>query len=396
MWKEWKYKLTDFIYKASAKSRPIIMVLGVILIILVSVFIIRKIFFSKMAGTGEEEQIINVKVRKAAREDFKETYTIMGTIKGAIENDMRFEIDGVLERFNFKEGARIQKGQTICSLDPKDAFTKADFAKSKFKSEQSSYFSASQRLKTYEELFRMKAISESKLQEARYETQSAKSRMKAALSELELAQSTLQKTNLLSPSAGLLAEVIIKPGEYVTPQDVVAKFISGGATNFEVDVPEKDVNDLALGMKVVVNCDSYPDKEFIGYITEIAPTVKERTRTSTIKIALDNSKNLLRSGMFGRGIIYMIELKNVMLVPNDSIVSLGNQASLIPILKPDAKVPGEGTIEMRAITLGQKLTDSTVVKDGILEGELIVVETQGQLSDELKVRFSEEIVKPNK
>ena len=52
--------------------------------------------------------------------------------------------------------------------------TKADFARSKYDSERSSYFSSMQRLKVYEELFRMNALSESKLQEARYETMSAK------------------------------------------------------------------------------------------------------------------------------------------------------------------------------------------------------------------------------
>lgn len=353
----------------------------------------KNLFFKTTEKKVAASDLMQVRVIKAKVQDFTDNYTVMGTIKGAVENELRFEIDGILASFNFKEGADISKGQKICSLDPKDSMTKADYARSRYSSEKSAYHSAAQRLKVYEELFKMKAIAESKIEEARYETQSAEARMKAASSELELSRSNLSKTNLLAPSDGLLAEILIKPGDYVTPQDVVAKFISGGQTNFEVDVPEKDVSKLKIGMNVKINCDSYPGKDFFGKIIEIAPTVKERTRTTTVKIDVPNTEGYLRSGMFGRGSIYLMELKNVILVNSDSIVSLGDKTFLIPLLKPDPKSNGEGLIEMRHVKLGVKTsTGQTIVEDGLLKDDLIVIETQGQLTDGLKVKFIESIV----
>lgn len=368
------------------------LVIGIGVIILAGLgYGVKSVFFKGKKAKANNVELISVRVQKAKKEDFTDSYTVMGSIRGAVENELRFEIDGVLLSYNYKEGDRIGKGKILCSLDPKDAFTKADFARSKYSSERSSYFSASQRLKVYEELFRMKAISESKLQEARFETQSAEARMKASLSELELAQSNLAKTNMLAPASGLLAEILIKPGEYVTPQDVVAKFISGGDTNFEVDVPEKDVNKLKVGLRVKVNCDSYAGRDFFGTLTEIAPTVKEKTRTTTIKVSIENDNGALRSGMFGRGSIYLVELKNVMLVSTDSLITLGDTTTLVPLVKPDPKVPDEGTIEMRHVTTGQKLTTTTVINDGLAMDEMVVIETQGQLSDGLRVKFTEVI-----
>ncbi|MDR3274713.1 MAG: hypothetical protein LBS81_01780 [Endomicrobium sp.] len=93
----------------------------------------------------------------------------------------------------------------------------------------------------------MKGLSESKLYEAKFATESAQLRAKAAKSKLELAQSNLNKTNLSALNDGILAEVIIKPGEYVIPQDVVCKFIGNYGTNFEVDAPEKDMQKLSIG-----------------------------------------------------------------------------------------------------------------------------------------------------
>ncbi len=371
-------------------SNKIVLVLIGLILLGACGLAVKQIFFNKAKTGPEEVELPQVKVRKEKKQDFTDKYTVMGTIKGSIENELRFETDGVIASYNFREGAHIKKGQIICSLDPKDAYTKEDFARSKFTSEQSSYFSAAQRQKVYEDLYKMKALAESKLMEARFETQSAEAKMKAAQAEYELAKSALSKTNLIAPSDGILSEILIKQGDYITSQDVVAKFISGIETVFEADIPEKDITTLKKGLQVKIDVDAYPDKTFVGAVKEIAPTVKERTRTTTIKIGIDNKEGLLRSGMFARGVIALKEFKDTMLIPSDSIVTLGGQTFLVPIVKPDPTKPGEGQIEMRTVKLGDKLSSQTVIEDGLTEGDLVVVATQAQLSDGVKVRFTEE------
>lgn len=379
-----------FIKKLFPKTKKGWIILLIILAVLgAGGFAVKKFFFTRKKVISDDTGLFQVRAKAARKQDYTETYSVMGTIKGAIENDLRFEIDGILSSYNFNEGDKVTTGQVIAALDPKDAMTKVDYARSKHTSEQSIYFSASQRLKVYEELYKMKALSESKIQEARYETLSAKAKMQAALSELELAQSNLAKTNLIAQSNGLLAEIIIKPGEYVTPQDVVAKFISGEDTNFEVDVPEKDMNKLRVGTKVKINCDAYPDDEFMGTIIEIAPTVKERTRTTTVKIGVPNPDGKLRSGMFGRGTIYMLEVQDVIIAPQDSLITLGDATHLLPLLKPDDLTAGEGIVELRHVTIGAKFEKSVIIEDGVLPGEMIIMETQGQLSDGIRVTYTE-------
>lgn len=371
------------------KMKKIIVIAGGILALIILFFLVKTIFFGGKKERVETPDLVQVRVKRVKTEDFTDTYSVMGTIKGTIENELRFEIDGVIQRYYQREGVRVKKGTPLMALDPKDAQTKADYARSKYTSEKSIYYSASQRLKVYEEMYKMKALSESKIQEARFETQSAEARMKAARSELQLAESNLSKAKIYAPSDGMLAEIIIKTGDYVTPQDVVAKFVTGGDTNFEVDVPEKDVNKLKTGMKVKINCDSYPNKNFEGAVSEIAPMVKERTRTTTVKIGVPNPEGLLRSGMFGRGSVLLVELKNVKVVPNDSIINLGENTTLLPVVKPDPKNPDEGTIEMRHVKTGIKTSHQTIISEGLFEGEYIVVETQGQLNDGIRVKFQE-------
>ena len=369
-------------------GKIILIAVSSVILIIGGFFVVRKLFFS--GGDDErQEQVAQVRVQRIKKENFTEKYAVMGTIRGTVENDMRFEIEGTLARYNFPEGARIGRGAIIASLDPKDSLSKASYAKSKYNSEKASYFSAAQRMKVYGELFKMKAISETKFEEAKYETDSAKERMDAALSELELAQSNLEKTNLFAPSSGVLAERLIQAGEFVTPHDVVAKFISGGEVNFEVDVPEKDVEKVKIGMKVKINCDAYQDKDFWGKVKEIAPTVKEKTRTTIVKIEIPNDDGQLRSGMFARGDIFFLEMPDTITIPQDSLISLGAETKLVPKVKPDPSVPNRGMVELRSITAGQTVSRSIIVQDGLSENELVVIETQTQLSDGLPVQFTE-------
>lgn len=370
------------------KKNFVFFIIGCIVFFLIG-FIITKNFIFRKKLTEKEKPIVKVKVEKIKKGDFSQKYTVMGTIKGALENELRFETEGVLLKYNFKEGAKITKGSIIAYLDTKDAMAKVSYAKSKYESEKAAYFSAQQRLKVYEDLFKLKAISESKLIETKYEVEAIRQRMETAYAELQLAQSSLLKTNLYAPSNGILAEIIVQPGEFVTPNDVVAKFVSIGDANFEVEIPEKDVGQIQLGLETDVICDAYPDSVFKGVVTEISPIVKEKTRTVVVKIRIPNDKGLLRSGMFARGDILISSATNVYAVPFDSVISLSEETKLLPILKPIPQKQNQGIIELRHIKVGQTIGKTVVITEGIEEGELYVTETSGELSDGILVEYIE-------
>ncbi|MFH1541141.1 MAG: efflux RND transporter periplasmic adaptor subunit [Elusimicrobiota bacterium] len=387
----WHLISSAFIYFRKSNYKKKLVIIVSVLLLLTLLFVVAKHFIFKPKEKKEEKAITRVKVEKLTKGDFSQKYPVMGTIKGTTENDLRFAIEGVLLKYNYREGARITRDNTIAYLNSEDTITKISYAKSKFESEKAAYFSTKQRLKVYEELFVLKSISESKLLEIRFEAEAARQKMETALAELDLAQSNLLKTNLSAPSNGILAEIIIQAGEYVTPNDVVAKYVSIGDVNLEVEIPEKDTEQIKIGMNTKVLCDSYPNKEFIGAVTEIAPTVKERTRTVIVKIRLPNPEGLLRSGMFARGDILISEASSVIAVISDSLVSLGEVTKLLPLVKPVEQKQDQGIVELRQIKIGSVVGKLTIITDGIKEGELYITETSGELSDGLLVDYVEPI-----
>ena len=65
---------------------------------------------------AEEAAATSVRVERAAKKNYTDSYTVMGTIRGATENELRFEIEGTLLRYNFAEGAKISKGAIIALM----------------------------------------------------------------------------------------------------------------------------------------------------------------------------------------------------------------------------------------------------------------------------------------
>ena len=379
-------------YRAQSPERfkKVTYTLAITMFLIFAGITIYLLFIKKHASDEQKDSLIQVKAIKVVKQDYTEKYDNTGTIRGATENDMRFEIEGYLDNYNYKEGDFIPQGNFICSLDPKDALTKADYAQSKYTKERNAFNAAQERYKVFEQLFKDKALAESKLTEAKFEIDAAEANVKAARSEHELAQSNLKKANLAAPSDGMLAQIIIKPGEYITPQDVVCKFISSDGRNLEVDIPEKEIQRLAVGQIAKIFSDSYRGMEFDGVLSEISPVVSPRTRTFTVKIRVENEKGELPSGGFGRVVIHLKVLKNVVLVPSDSVISLNSTTFLVPVVVPDSRTPGQGIIQMRPCAIGDKVKgDRTVVLEGLNIGELVVSETQGQLSDGIEVKFLE-------
>ncbi|MEM2507194.1 MAG: efflux RND transporter periplasmic adaptor subunit [Nitrososphaeria archaeon] len=381
------------------KKRIIIILLFLGFVTILIGLLIFKNILSKNKQRQEESNIVKVKVEQIKKTNKSLTYPIMGTIKGTIETELRFEVEGIIQKYNYKEGEKIVKGVIIAYLDPKDAMARVQYARSKYESEKSVYFSTLQKLKVHEELYRLKAISESKLMEIKYEVDSLKQRVDTALAELELAQSNLAKTNLKAPYTGILAEIYIKAGEFVTPNDVVGKFVSISDAYCEVEVPEKDVMQIKPLMKAVLTCDAYPSKQFEGSVAEVAPIVKEKTRTVVVKIGIPNSDGLLRSGMFARGEIQIKEITDAILVLKDSIVSLKEDVKLLPILKPIPDKPNLGIVELRQVSVGETIDKYVIIVDGVNEGEYYITETSGELSDGITVEYSipsvEEIPTPS-
>ena len=112
----------------------------------------------KKSGPGggaegqKEQEAVPVRCYKIALMDFKDDLPVMGTVKGGLEIPLKFEINGVIEAINFREGDVVNKGDVIASLSKKDAQLKVDYAKAKLESAKTQALAAKKKYEIHKSL----------------------------------------------------------------------------------------------------------------------------------------------------------------------------------------------------------------------------------------------------
>lgn len=348
--------------------------------------------FEKVPQKPEAAPIL-VRTFKVKPTDFSDLLPVMGTVKGETEIELRFEIDGVIKSINFDEGEKVKKGDVIACLDPLDAQLRMEYARNKLASAKAAYESSLKKLEVHQKLYKAGAIIKSKLEEIELECESAKFELQTIKSEEKLARNQLEKTNLCAPIDGVMGPREAEEGEFVTPQDKVASLLKIDNILVEVGIVERDINKVKLGQKAKVYVDAYPNIAFEGTVDKIFPVVEGRSRTLTAKIKVDNPRRLLLPGMFSRAEISIIELKDAFIIPSVSLVTAGKRITLVPVIPAQTIQTAEeeiqtGVVQLRRVDVGYITSDYVQITEGINENDLVVLEAQGELKDNARVRIS--------
>ncbi|MDD2702396.1 MAG: efflux RND transporter periplasmic adaptor subunit [Candidatus Omnitrophica bacterium] len=339
----------------------------------------------------EEPPPLMVRVFKVKPVNFQDNLPVMGTVKGKTEIPLKFEVSGVINKINFREGEKIKKGDVIACIDPKDVQLKYVYAKNKFNSAQASANSAKKRLEVFQKLYDAGAILKTKLEEIELEYEAAKYQVETARSEMDLAENELGKTCIAATKEGVMGPREAEEGQFITPQDKAGTLFEIKEVFVEVGVVERDIDKIKIGQKAKVFVDAFQNIPFDGTVAYIFPVVEGKSRTLTIKIKVDNPESQLLPGMFSRAEILLHEVQNALIVPMTSLYPTGNiyRAPVIPAetLRTDEDGFQTGRLEMRTVTVPYKTSDYAQVSEGMKANDYIVTEVQGEFKDKAKVKI---------
>jgi len=186
-----------------------------------------------------------------------------------------------------------------------------------------------------------------------------------------------EKAPVESPLSGVVGKVFVDIGANVNPQIPVALVVNMDKVKINLEIPEKYIADITLGLKAKIKVDAYPEKEFLGEITKISPIVDLTTRAFPIEITVNNQEHLLKSGMFAKVILLLKEHKNVPVILKEAIIGK----------EPDTYVYviENNFTHLKRITLGIKQGPYYEVKEGIKENDLVVILGQQRLYENASV-----------
>jgi HlyD family secretion protein len=199
-------------------------------------------------------------------------------------------------------------------------------------------------------------------------------RSQAALHQAEV---ELDRTVIRAPMNGIVIDRSVAAGQTVAASFQAPTLFSIGdlrAVNVEIAVDEADIGGLRVGQNVTFSVDAYPDKAFVGRITQIrkSPHTKESVVTYTVVAAANNDDLLLFPGMTAKADIITGDIPDALQVPS---AALRYQPQGVP--QPSGSrvwVPAGQAIRPVAVRVGVSTESMTEIVSGNLsEGETIVV-----------------------
>ena len=169
-----------------------------------------------------------------------------------------------------------------------------------------------------------------------------------------------------SPVGGVVLEKKAVAGMRFMPGEMLYQIADVSSVWVLADVFERDIAQIKAGQKVKVAINAYPDKSFSGTIAYIYPTLKAETRTIPVRIELANPGGLLKPAMYASVELAVGGRDKVVTVPLSAVIDSGTRQ--IVLLQKAA-----GRFEPRQVKLGARSDEYVEVREGIAEGDAVVV-----------------------
>ena len=188
----------------------------------------------------------------------------------------------------------------------------------------------------------------------------------AAIAAIERTREIPASVAWPAPQDGEILERAAVTGMRAAAGDVLFRIADHSVVWALADIAERDLPLAAIGQTVSVRARAYPDHAFTGQISLIYPHLNPTTRTARVRVELQNPDGLLRADMYADAEIAVGEKSPVVTVADGAVIDSGaRQVVLID--------KGEGRFEPRAVKLGRHGDGRVEIREGVLEGEKVVV-----------------------
>lgn len=294
----------------------------------------------------------------AKSEPWPQSFSAVGSIAPVQGVTLSAEEPGKVTKIAFESGDAVQAGQLLAVLDVsvEEAQLKGAYARRD---------RAQRALSRSEKLRASNAVSQDDLD-------SAKSGYQSAAAEVESLQATIERKKIVAPFAGRTGIRMINLGQYVAAGTPIVPLHAPDPMYINFALAERTISELAVGQKIVVTVDAFPDRNFEGTITAINPQVDQATRNIQVQGTISNADLALRPGMFASIRVELPEVRSYITVPLSSI-SFAPYGDMVYVIEKgkDPKNPDALTARQQVVKLGKRRGDQIAIESGLSEGQEI-------------------------
>jgi len=200
-------------------------------------------------------------------------------------------------------------------------------------------------------------------------------------------------STVTTPMGGIVLEQYAFRGTYLNTGDVVFTIANPQYIWAKFDAYASDFPWIKLGQEAEFQSDAYPGEIFRGKVIYLDPYFDEKTRTFKVGVLCTDHKGKLKPAMLVRGTIYATlssgyrtdvgrnqAQKTMLVIPDTAPLITGKRAVVY------VELPGKhGIYEGREVLLGPKAKGYYVVRQGLQEGERVVVNGNFKIDSAIQI-----------
>jgi membrane fusion protein (multidrug efflux system) len=319
---------------------------------------------AKTAIVAEKNASVSVKVATVKTEEVSLDFVANGNFAPLQELSFSAEKPGRVVRVIVDEGDRVRIGQTL-------AIVRSEQITADLQTAQASYQNALTDYSRFENAYKTGGVTKQQLDQAKLSLVTSKSR-------LQQAKINIGDTNIKATINGIVNKKYVEPGSVLGAGTPLFDIVNVSKLKLKVNVNENQVAGLKLGNLISVTASVYPDAQFSGKITFIAPK-SDASLNFPVEIEITNTaSNDLKAGMYGTASFTASKQKqSLMVVPRNAFVGSVSSNEIFVI--------ENGTAKLKTVTAGRILGDKVEVLNGLSDGEIVIVTGQINLQDGSKV-----------
>jgi HlyD family secretion protein len=372
-----------------------------------------------------------VAVEKAQKRTIIETVYSSGKLFPATELEITSNVSGTIIELFVKAGDLVKKGQILAKVDPEalvsiveraEAATEGSKAqleavKAQKKQLEAQFDNTKIIFERNKKLYEEGIVSKAEYQAAEASYNTSKANIEAAIQNILAAEFTvksseatvkeqkknLSQTRIYAPIAGVVSTLYKKQGEQVVGTAQMAgtpilKIANLKTVEIRVDVNERDILNTIIGDSAEIELDAYPDRKFLGIVTQIANTssglnslsaqlTSDQVTNFEVRILMvpdsyqdldvQSERSPFRAGLSASAEIRTNTAPNILSVTVASVTAREDQANLaVPgedkELKEYVFIQQGDTVEMRQVITGIQNDNYIEIISGVQAGERIV------------------------
>ncbi len=359
-------------------------VIVVILLVLAAQAGLYMAFFGNDNSGAQNQQppAMAVSVKTLKKQPVTYKYESPGRVVAYRQSQVRPQVSGVITKSLFEQGTRVEKGQQLYQIDEAPFLAELNSAKATAKAAKS-------RLDRYNELVKIKAVSQQETDDVIAEYDQAKA-------ALEVAQVNFDYTKVYAPISGYIGRTLVTDGALVTSNQAepIAIITQLNPVYVDMQLSGDDVAQFrmhSVGMETIpvrVRLGGEKGSEYpiTGKLKFSEVTVDTTTGAVAMRAIFDNPEGILLPGMFVRSVL---ELKSSdeLLVPQRATTRMSDGSLVAWIVDESNKA------QKRVLEVEQAYKDQWIVKGGVDVGDRLIMAGYQKVQPDMPVRS--ELWNPN-